>query len=187
MRRVRAVFALLLLVMSGAHASAKTWSDPRAIPLVDQRGHTFHLMDLAGRPAVLTFVSARCTDACPIANAAFARAATRLRHDGFRVRLVTITLDPDHDTPLVMAGLARMSNVPLDLWRFASGRPSDVKQLMRSLNVDVEPDAKGIPDEHSSYVYVLDRDVRLKRTLLLSTGLTRDIEDVLTTRPAART
>jgi cytochrome oxidase Cu insertion factor (SCO1/SenC/PrrC family) len=158
--------------------------DPRAIPLVDQRGATFRLMDLAGEPAVLTFVAARCTDACPIANAVFARMARQLRRDRFDARLVTVTLDPAHDTPAVMARLARSFAARTTAWRFASGRPADIRRLMDSLGVDVEPDAHGIPDSHTTFVYVLDRDVRLKRTLLLTAALARDVEDVLR-KPAA--
>jgi protein SCO1/2 len=173
----------LVLALSHAQAAASPWTDPRAIPLVDQGGRTFRLNDFAGTPVVLTFVAARCTDACPIANAAFARTYARLRHDRIAVRFVTVTLDPDHDSPLVMAGLARPFGVDREAWRFASGRPADVRQLMRSLRVDVEPDAHGVPDSHSTSVYILDRDVRLARTLLLSTALTPEVEDAVLKLP----
>ncbi|MBD5657338.1 MAG: SCO family protein, partial [Candidatus Eremiobacteraeota bacterium] len=88
----------------------------------------------------------------------------------------TVTLDPTHDTPAVMAQVARRYGVPRDSWRFASGRPADVFGLMHSLGVDTRPDAHGIPEQHTSFVYVLDRNVRLEKTLLLSTDLTNEIE-----------
>jgi protein SCO1/2 len=175
--------ALVLLLASFAPVAAAPWTDPRDIPLVDQGGRTFRLNDYAGTPVVLTFVAARCVDACPIANAAFARTYARLRHDRIVARFVTVTLDPDHDSPLVMAAVARPFGVPREAWRFASGRPADVRQLMRSLRVDVEPDAHGVPDAHSSFVYILDRDVRLARTLLLSTALTPEVEDAVMKLP----
>lgn len=176
--------ALVLLLAAFAPAAASPWTDPRTIPLVDQGGRTFRLADFAGTPVVLTFVAARCTDACPIANMAFARTYGRLRRDRIRALLLTVTLDPDHDSPLVMAGLARGFGVPRAAWRFASGRPADVRRLMRSLRVDVQPDARGIPDSHTSFVYILDRDVRLAQTLMLSTALTGEIEDAVLKLPA---
>lgn len=172
------MIALLMCVLS-VPAAAATFTDPRTIPLIDQKGSTFRLQDLAGVPVVLTFVASRCTDACPIANAAFSQAYTRLRHDRIKALLLTMTLDPDYDTPSVMARVARRFHASSAGWRFASGRPADIRQLMQSLGVEVQPDEHGIPDVHTSFVYVLDRNVRLKSTLLLSTRLTEDLEDVL--------
>ena len=171
------MFALpALLATMFAPSSAATPGDPRYIALVDQSGRAFRLIDLSGRPTAVTFVAARCTDACPIANALFARASKRLRADHANTRLVTITLDPAHDTPAVMRHLARSFGADRDAWRFASGAPADVYRLMRSFGVVEEIDAHGIPEEHTSFVYLIDRDVRLKRTIPLSTALTHDIE-----------
>ena len=47
--------------------------------LVDQTGHAFTLGSLRGSPVALTFVSAHCTDACPLINAQFARACLSAR------------------------------------------------------------------------------------------------------------
>jgi cytochrome oxidase Cu insertion factor (SCO1/SenC/PrrC family) len=176
---VARALAMLLAWMTVAAAFAQAAGDPRAIPLIDQSGRVFRLNDLAGKPAIVTFVASRCTDACPIANAAFARMYRRLRSDHVSARLVTITLDPDFDTPAVMARVASRFGVPRDGWRFASGRAADVRALMQSLGVEAEPDEHGVPEAHTSFVYVLDRNARLKRTLLLSTALTQDVENVL--------
>jgi protein SCO1/2 len=151
-------------------------ADPRTIPLVDQRGATFRLNDLAGEPTVVTFVASRCSDACPIANALFSKTNKQLQRDGLAAHLVTVTLDPGYDTPAVMSRVAKRYGVAPSAWRFASGRPSDVRSLMRSLGVDAQADARGIPDQHTTFVYVLDRKVLLQRTLLLSTDLTNEIE-----------
>ncbi len=173
------VLAIALTSFVSTAAQGGTPGDPRALPLIDQRGVMFRLRDLGGTPTIVTFVASRCTDACPIANAAFARSYRQLKHDHLRARFLTITLDPGYDTPAVMAAVARHYGAAPAGWRFASGKPRDIHQLMRSLGVAAEPDAHGIPETHTSFVYVLDRDVRLKRTLLLSTALTHDIEDVL--------
>jgi protein SCO1 len=173
------LLAVVLACLPFGTAFGATASDPRTIPLVDQSGHTFTLWDLAGKPVIITFVASRCTDACPIANAAFAQTYRQLRRDHLSARLLTITLDPVYDTPAVMAHVARHFGVPRDAWRFASGRPADVRQLMQVLGVATEPDAHGIPESHTSFIYILDRNVLLTRTLLLSTALTQEIEEAL--------
>lgn len=169
---------LFALACAGLPLGARA-DDPRSIALVDQAGVTFRLADLRGRPAVVTFVASRCTDACPIANAAFAQLRARLDRDRVTARLVTITLDPDYDTPFVMSQLARSFRANPRGWIFASGTPANVTRLMRSLGVVAVKDAKGIPEEHSSFAYVLDRGTRLSRTLLLSTSLAEDAERAL--------
>ena len=158
--------------------------DPRTIALVDQTGQAFRFADLRGNPTLVTFVATRCTDACPIANVAFARLNRRLREDHIAARLVTVTLDPDYDTPFVMAGLARSFSANPARWAFASGHAASVRRLMRSFGVIAEKDKNGVPDVHGSFVYLLDRHVRLQRTLLLSTGLETDAERALRTLPA---
>ena len=68
---------LTLLPSTPAHAA----SDALHTRLVDQRGHDTQIAEFSGRPVVVTFVATRCTDACPIANAAFAALERRLKRD----------------------------------------------------------------------------------------------------------
>ena len=75
--------------------------------LVDQQGHTFTLASLRGKPLVLTFIAAHCTDACPLINAQFADAAQRIAEAHLDARLLTVTLDPEHDSPRTMRELAQ--------------------------------------------------------------------------------
>jgi len=183
------VYTLLVVglasIASCALPLAARADDSRSLPLVNQRGETFRLANLRGRPALVTFVATRCTDACPLANAAFQSLSRRLRRERLRARLVTISLDPEYDTPFVMAHVAQSFAAAPEQWILASGRPSDVRRLMRSFGVVAAKNASGIPELHSSFVYVLDRHVRLARTLLLSTGLSKDVEEVLH-EPAVR-
>ena len=167
-------------------ALASPLPDPRSIPLIDQRGEPFRLADLNGRPTLVTFVATRCSDACPIANAAFAKLERRLRHDGLDARLLTVTLDPDYDTAFVMARFAQAFGAAPRDWTFASGQPANVRRLLRSFGVAVTKDKRGIPDLHSSFVYVLDGNVRLARTLLLSTSFTREAEEALHDKAIAK-
>jgi cytochrome oxidase Cu insertion factor (SCO1/SenC/PrrC family) len=180
--RMPALF--LVLACAGLPLGARA-DDPRAIPLVDQTGATFRLSDLGGRPALVTFVATRCSDACPLANAAFAKLRVRLDRDRVAARLVTITLDPAYDTPFVMSQVARGFHADARDWIFASGSPENVSRLMRSLGVVAVKGRSGVPDQHSSFVYVLDRSTRLSRTLLLSTDMAEDAERALAERSLA--
>jgi protein SCO1/2 len=149
------------------------------ITLVDQRGAAFRIADLAGHRAAITFIATRCTDACPIAEAEFYRLYTRLRRDRVRARLLTITLDPAYDTPFVMSVAARRFGADPDLWRFASGRPDDLRRLIRAFGVVTQKDEHGVPDIHTTFIYLLDRKAHLAQTLLLSNRTPDEVERAL--------
>jgi protein SCO1/2 len=155
----------------GLSTSRLEAAGPAAIPIVDQRGNTFTLAALPQRFLVVTFVASRCADACPIANALFARLQGRILISGRSVALITLTLDPTFDTPVVMSMLGASFNANPAVWRLASGKPANVRALMQAFGVVVEPDGQGVPDQHTSAVYILDRQRKLRRILLLSTSL----------------
>jgi protein SCO1/2 len=163
-------------------ASIVGWSTLRsdaasaaAIAIVDQRGNTFSLAALPQRFVAVTFVASRCTDACPIANALFATVQKRILRSGRSLALVTLTLDPSFDTPSVMSTLAASFSADPAVWRLASGKPANVRGLMHAFGVLVQPDQKGIPDDHTDAVYLLDRQRKLKTILLLSASLPDDV------------
>ncbi len=131
-------------------------------------------------PLAVTFVASRCTDACPIANAVFAQLARRLRRDRIAARLLTVTLDPEYDTPFVLAAVRRQYGAQADpRWQLASGDVRDIHRLMRAFGIVAARGRDGVPDIHGSLVYILDRHARLARSLLLSTGLPSDAEAAL--------
>jgi cytochrome oxidase Cu insertion factor (SCO1/SenC/PrrC family) len=172
MRRLSACIALLALAAFARPPIGE--AAPVAlgnIALVDQTGAAFHLRDLAGRPAAITFVATRCQDTCPIVDAVFAQVARRSPH----ARLVTVSLDPGYDTPFVMANYARELQARTPGWRFVTGRPANVAQVLAAFRVAVVRGADGIPDAHSDFIYVLDGNGRLKTTLPLSTHSVADL------------
>jgi cytochrome oxidase Cu insertion factor (SCO1/SenC/PrrC family) len=179
---MRLRFLATLAVLACATPVAARADDARAIALVDQAGAPFRIADLRGRPAVLTFVATRCSDACPLANVAFAALRTRLAHDRVRARLVTITLDPAYDTPFVMSKLAQSFHADARDWVFASGSEKNVHSLMNSLGVVASTGKSGVPDVHTTFVYVLDRDARLSSELLLSSVIVKQCERALIER-----
>src|SRR5581483_7116454 len=115
-----------------AHAKSDDASQPH---LVDQTGRRFTLGSLTGKPLAITFVSAHCDDACPLINAQFSAAARSIAKAHLTAKLVTITLDPDHDSPATMRKLANRFEADPRYWLVASGKPSDVRSIMHSFGV----------------------------------------------------
>ena len=71
------------------------------LQLVRQDGKTVSLpaeLD-DGRPVVMNFIYTTCETSCPLSSATFALFAKQLREERARVHLVSISIDPEQDTP----------------------------------------------------------------------------------------
>jgi protein SCO1/2 len=145
--------------------------------LVDQTGHRFTFASLRGTPLVITFVAAHCTDACPLINAEFSQAAQRFASEHMKVKLLTITLDPEHDPPSVMRDLAMRFSANAKQWLLASGSVSDVHRVMSAFGVVAQRGRDGYADMHTTFVYYIDRKGNLLKTELASTALSTQILD----------
>src|SRR5215216_4715520 len=74
--------------------------------LVDQTGAAVASEGLAGRVTLLDFVYTHCTDACPLLSATFQQTQRKLADErllGSKVMLISLSVDPQHDTPPVLA------------------------------------------------------------------------------------
>jgi protein SCO1/2 len=147
--------------------------------LIDQNGHAFTLASLRGRPAAITFVSAHCTDACPLIDAQFAQAAQTLARRKIDATLVTITLDPEHDSLADMRKIARTFSADANHWIVAGGGVRDVRAAMNRFGVIAETGKDGYREAHTTFVYVLDAKGRLTRTMLASMNLADDVVDAV--------
>ena len=93
----------------GANASFHMPEPGEQVPpfnLIDERGRTFSLADLPGHPLAITFIYSRCPlpDYCPRMNHNFAELLKNQRSNSELrdLRLLTISFDPEHDTPQVL-------------------------------------------------------------------------------------
>jgi len=171
-RSIALAFVALALAC-GSPAMAGAPRDARDVPLVDQNGAPFTLRDLH-RPTAVIFVASRCGDACPVAEALFSKLSAELVSAHVDARLLTITLDPDFDRPIVMAAKARTFRADASRWRWASGNPDDVRRLLDAFNV-ARLDGKF----HGTFAYVLDAHARPTRLVMLSTSADRDLLGLL--------
>jgi protein SCO1/2 len=104
--------------------------------LVDQAGAPLSLADLRGKALLLDFVYTRCPGPCPILTGRHVSVQKALPAElGERVQLVSITLDPEHDTPAALAAYAEARGADLANWSFLTGEPERVDAVLRSFGV----------------------------------------------------
>ena len=99
-----------------------------AFELTDQNNHLVHLSDFIGRPIVLDFIYTRCPlpDVCPRLSANMARLQKRF---GGQLPLLSITLDPQFDTPEVLADYARRWRADSRSWHFLTGPGDQIRAV----------------------------------------------------------
>jgi protein SCO1/2 len=112
---------------------------PPPVELVDAAGRPVALAGLlAGDgPVMLQFVFTTCPGVCPALSGLFAAAEDRLAGDGALagVRLVSISIDPEHDTPERLADYARRLGAG-ERWTFLTGARDDVLAVQRAFDAD---------------------------------------------------
>ena len=128
--------------------------------LTDQTGQPVRLSSLRGEPVAVTFAYTRCPDAtaCPMTMAKFAKLNAALSKEKAG-RLLAITVDPENDTPEVLADFAKRIGADPARWKFLTGRPEAVARVAESFGVLYDSDHGRIV--HSQAVAVLDPDGRL--------------------------
>ena len=97
--------------------------------LLDQAGHPVTRESLLGTPWIANFIFTRCNLQCPATCRKIMDLNQRLQN--VEVRLVTITVDPEHDSVPFMAEYASIYQATPDRWIFATGEPENVWQLIR--------------------------------------------------------
>lgn len=130
--------------------------------LTDDRGEPLALADLAGHVTVLTAVYAHCPHTCPLVLQQARRAVESLpATDQADLRVVGVTMDPEADTPEVLAGLLQAHQLTGDTWRLVTGEAAPVNDLLDRMGVARTRDpATGVID-HANLFLVLDRQGRV--------------------------
>lgn len=87
-----------------------------------------------GRPVVLNFIYTTCTTICPLASHTFAELQDRLGSERGKVHMVSISIDPEQDTPAVLAKYARKYGADSQ-WRFYTGTKEASITAQRAFNI----------------------------------------------------
>ena len=126
--------------------------------LVDQSGQPRALRDLRGKAVLLTFIYSTCADVCPLITAAMAVLQQRLaageRPDVF---FLSVTVEPEVDTPAVLQAYAHHRGADLTSWAFMTGSPPDVEAVWQAFGLTVKRRAEGGVD-HPAWTFLIDQE-----------------------------
>jgi protein SCO1/2 len=150
--------------------------------MTTQDGKTLRLSDLRGKVVVLTFIYTRCPlpDFCPAVDRKFSELAERISARGKRaeqVRLLSVSFDPEHDTPEVLRKHATTRGATPPLWTFAVATHPELAKVARAVGLTYGP--AGDEVVHNLSTSVIGPDGRLVRLETGATGKTWVPADLL--------
>ena len=162
-----------------------------AFQLTNQDGQPFGTEQLNGKIWIVDFIFSTCPGPCPMISSRMADLQKPLEKTD--VRLVSVTVDPEKDTPEVLRGYADKLQAQRGRWDFLTGQKATIYELSQSgfkLPVTEDGDQPGVP-VHSTRAVLVDRrgtirgyyDVLAPDTL---TKLVADTHQLLREQPAAK-
>jgi protein SCO1/2 len=133
-----------------------------AFALTSQDGTPVALADFRDKVVAVTFIYTSCMDACPVLTALMAHVQDKLGPDfGKRVAFVSITVDPERDTPEVLKRYAETFGAHLNGWAFLTGDPAAIQDVVRRYGAYAAKNAAGQVD-HTFLTSIVDRKGTLR-------------------------
>lgn len=131
---------------------------------VNQDGKRMSLRQYRGRAVVLTFIYTRCPlpDYCPLMSENFGEIQDTLKSDAqvsAKSHLLSITVDPEYDTPRVLREYAAAHSANTGFWEFGTGAKDDVKKIATYFGLQYFPDGGQIV--HSLRTAIIDAEGKL--------------------------
>jgi len=149
MGRIQTIFSVLLLVVllflttqvGAAQKRYKRTIEDYKIPdvtLINQRREQVAMAEWmnSDAPVILDFVYATCTTICPVLSISFSTLQKKLGEDAKDIRFISITIDPENDSPEIMGEyLDRYQAKPG--WDFFTGSRKDIDATMHAFDAYV--------------------------------------------------
>jgi protein SCO1/2 len=175
--------AATLLLLAGSAAVAADAGEPSAeelvqallsgkepaggpFDLVDHTGQRRTDADFRGKLVLIYFGFTHCPDACPTELLSISLALDKLGDAADRVQPLFITVDPERDTPVVLADFVSSFHPRLI---GLTGEPAAIKAVARSYKTYFARSADGRADnysvDHTGFIYVVGPDGRYRSFL----------------------
>ncbi|MDE0343507.1 MAG: SCO family protein [Deltaproteobacteria bacterium] len=124
--------------------------------LTDQDGKRVRFGKLRGKPVVVNFMYTSCPDVCPLLTASLKILRDHMKPAEARdIRFLSITTDPEVDTPEVLKAYSRRHKADVPNWSWLTGDDRELAPVWQGFGVSVERIAKGLI-EHTTLTVVAD-------------------------------
>ncbi len=132
--------------------------------LTDSEGNAYGPERLQGQVTVADIFFTSCKGICPTLTQQMASLQTRFEGKS-NFQLLSVTVDPENDTPDALASYAATKDLDLKNWAFVTGPRADIRQLL------IDQLKIGLPDDpltHSDRLILLDTERQIRGYYALS-------------------
>jgi protein SCO1 len=130
--------------------------------LTNQDGKPVALKGLRGKVLAITFIYANCADTCPLLTAKMAALQDRLGTAfGPKIYFLSITVDPEHDTPEVLKRYADAHKVNPAGWAFLTGTTAEIRDVAKGYGIYFKKMPRGDVD-HTFLTSLVDQNGTLR-------------------------
>lgn len=183
MTQYRALAAALLIFLGAAdypaprttrQAGAERWF--AGVVLTDQDGKRIRLYEdlMDGHVVVVNAFLTGCRAACPHVMGTLSHLHAQLAIDGMAADFISITADPEHDTPDALNLYARSLGADAT-WHMLSGDPATVRMALHRFGLDTNPND---PSDHLNILYMANLKTGLWKKVF-SLAPINDLEKIL--------
>ena len=182
------VFAMVCAVARESNEPAPRLAVIRPAPdfkLIDLNSQPVTLKQFHGKAVLVAFFFTTCNGTCPATTARLAKVQEELaRHSALkdRVQILSVSIDPERDTPEKLRGYMRLYDVDPGNWTFITGAVGDVRRTLEAWGMWAKTAANGQLD-HPSRVYLVDPKGRIREIynldFLRAPWVIEDIQSIL--------
>jgi protein SCO1/2 len=144
--------------------------------LTDQAGAEVSLASLRGKTLLIDFIYTHCPGPCPVLTGRHAQIQRELAPElRARTHFVSISLDPERDTPDAMASYAKLRGADLANWSFLTGEPERVRDVLKRYGVFAQASKNPGEVDHVVVTLLVDGEGRVVKRLF---GVEDSVKDV---------
>lgn len=165
----RAMMVTLAVLLLGCPADRplRDFGSPGSFRLIDQGGQAFGSAELAGKVYAVSFFFSSCATICPRLMAVLEVVQERARSEAPGLHIISITVDPETDTPERLHGYGTELGIDFATWTLLTGAHADVEKVVvkgfMTYMGKRETDEGGLMDiGHGSHFLLVDQAGRLR-------------------------
>ena len=173
---------------SGQESELPVKSQLPQVKLTDFNDGEFIFSDLKGKIIVLSYIYTNCPDICHLTSSKLNKFKQSLNAESKdEIYFVSISFDPERDSPEVLREHARMMNLNLENWVFITGSEENIKKVLAAGGIDPwvenDPVSKNYTFSHRDRISLVDQEGRIrmhyKGTNFDEAKLSNDIKTLL--------
>jgi len=134
--------------------------------LTAESGQPYGSKNLQRKAWVSNFIFTRCKTVCPVFSAKMAMLQERTRDMSDQLQLVSFSVDPDYDTPEVLAAYSKQFGADPTFWRFLTGPTAQVRAVVTDGMKMFMGDADQVESPealmHGSHFVLIDPEMNIR-------------------------